>query len=105
MLEKLKAYRFPLILLASIIVGAIIGLIFGEDATVIKPFGDLFINLLFMIVIPLVFFSISSAIASMDSMKRLGKIMGSMITVFIITGVIAAVFMLVAVVIFEPGSG
>ncbi|GGP14495.1 dicarboxylate/amino acid:cation symporter [Oceanobacillus neutriphilus] len=105
MLEKLKAYRFPLILLASIIIGAIIGLVFGEDATVIKPFGDLFINLLFMIVIPLVFFSISSAIASMDSMKRLGKIMGSMITVFVITGVIAAVFMLVAVVIFKPGSG
>lgn len=104
MLEKLKAYRFPLILLASIIIGAIIGLIFGEDATVIKPFGDLFINLLFMIVIPLVFFSISSAIASMDSMKRLGKIMGSMITVFIVTGVIASVFMLIAVVIFEPGS-
>ncbi|WP_077600955.1 dicarboxylate/amino acid:cation symporter [Oceanobacillus sojae] len=105
MLEKLKAYRFPLILLASIIIGAIIGLFFGEDAAVLKPFGDLFINLLFMIVIPLVFFSISSAIASMDSMKRLGKIMGSMITVFVITGVIAAVFMLVATVIFKPGSG
>jgi len=105
MLEKLKAYRFPLILLASIIIGAIIGLIFGEDATVIKPFGDLFINLLFMIVIPLVFFSISSAIASMDSMKRLGKIMGSMITVFVITGVIASVVMLIAAVIFQPGSG
>ncbi|WP_040979724.1 dicarboxylate/amino acid:cation symporter [Oceanobacillus jeddahense] len=104
MLEKLKAYRFPLILLGSIIIGAIIGLIFGEDATVIRPFGDLFINLLFMIVIPLVFFSISSAIASMDSMKRLGKIMGSMITVFIITGIIASVFMLVATVIFQPGS-
>lgn len=105
MFEKLKAYRFPLILLASIIIGAIVGLIFGEQATVIKPFGDLFINLLFMIVIPLVFFSISSAIASMDSMKRLGKIMGSMITVFVVTGVIASVFMLVATVIFKPGSG
>ncbi|GIO22509.1 dicarboxylate/amino acid:cation symporter [Oceanobacillus sp. J11TS1] len=105
MLAKIKAYRFPLILLASIIIGAIIGLIFDEQATIIKPLGDLFINLLFMIVIPLVFFSISSAIASMDSMKRLGKIMGSMITVFIITGVIASVFMLVATVIFKPGSG
>lgn len=105
MLEKLKAYRFPLILLASIIIGAIIGLIFGEDAAVLKPFGDLFINLLFMIVIPLVFFSISSAIAGMDSMKRFGKIMGSMITVFVVTGIIAAVFMLIATVIFQPGSG
>lgn len=105
MKDKLKAYRFPIILLASIIIGSIIGLIFGKDATVIKPLGDLFINLLFMIVMPLVFFTISSAIASMDSMKRLGKIMGSMLSVFVITGIIAAVFMLVATVIFQPGSG
>ncbi|MCT1576533.1 dicarboxylate/amino acid:cation symporter [Oceanobacillus kimchii] len=105
MKEKLKAYRFPIILLASIIIGSIIGILFGEEATIIKPLGDLFINLLFMIVIPLVFFTISSAIAGMDSMKRLGKILGSMITVFVVTGIIASVFMLVATVIFEPGSG
>ncbi|WP_042223977.1 dicarboxylate/amino acid:cation symporter [Oceanobacillus manasiensis] len=105
MKEKMKAYRFPLILLISIIIGSIIGLVFGEDATAIKPLGDLFINLLFMIVIPLVFFTISSAIASMNSMKRLGKIMGSMMGVFVVTGIIAAVFMLVATVIFQPGQG
>lgn len=105
MAKKLKAYRFPLILLASIIIGSIIGLIFGEKASVIKPFGDLFLNLLFMIVVPLVFFSISSAVANMDSMKRLGKIMGSMLSVFVITGIIASITMLVAVVIFPVGSG
>ncbi|MCM3711527.1 dicarboxylate/amino acid:cation symporter [Sporosarcina luteola] len=105
MAKKLKAYRFPLILLASIIIGSIIGLVFGEKASVIKPFGDLFLNLLFMIVVPLVFFSISSAVANMDSMKRLGKIMGSMLSVFIITGIIASITMLVAVVIFPVGSG
>lgn len=105
MAKKLKAYRFPLILLASIIIGSIIGLIFGEKASVIKPLGDLFLNLLFMIVVPLVFFSISSAVANMDSMKRLGKIMGSMLSVFIITGIIASLTMLVAVLIFPVGSG
>lgn len=105
MAKKLKAYRFPLILLASIIIGSIIGLILGEKASVIKPFGDLFLNLLFMIVVPLVFFSISSAVANMDSMKRLGKIMGSMLSVFVITGIIASITMLVAVVIFPVGSG
>ncbi|MCM3638919.1 dicarboxylate/amino acid:cation symporter [Sporosarcina luteola] len=105
MAKKLKAYRFPLILLASIIIGSVIGLIFGEKASVIKPFGDLFLNSLFMIVVPLVFFSISSAVANMDSMKRLGKIMGSMLSVFIITGIIASITMLVAVVIFPVGSG
>ncbi|WP_337020065.1 dicarboxylate/amino acid:cation symporter [Oceanobacillus massiliensis] len=87
------------------ILGSIIGLVLGDDAAVIKPLGDIFINLLFMIVVPLVFFTISSAIASMDSMKRLGKIMGSMITIFIVTGIIASVFMLFAAIIFQPGSG
>jgi len=105
MSSKLKAYRFPIILLFSIIIGSIIGFLAGEKAEVIKPLGDLFLNLLFMIVVPLVFFSISSAIANMDSMKRLGKIMGSMITVFIVTGIIASIVMLVAVVAFPPAQG
>lgn len=105
MRNKLKAYRFPIILLSSIIMGSIIGLIFGEKAEIIKPFGDIFINLLFMVVIPLVFFSIASAIANMNSMSRLGKIMGSMMTVFVVTGIIASVFMLIATVIFPPGTG
>lgn len=104
MTSKLKAYRFPIILIVSIIIGAIIGLVFGEKATIIRPFGDVFINLLFMVVIPLVFFSISSAIASMDSMARLGKIMGSMMTVFIVTGIISSIFMLIASIIFKPGA-
>lgn len=103
-MQKLKAYRFPIILLISIIIGSIIGLVFGEKANVIKPLGDIFINLLFMVVIPLVFFSISSAIANMDSMRRLGKIMGSMMTVFIVTGIIASVFMLAATVLFSTGT-
>lgn len=103
-MEKLKAYRFPLILLGSIIIGTIIGLIFGEKASILKPLGDIFINLLFMIVVPLVFFSISSAIAAMESIRRLGKIMGWMMTVFILTGIVASVYMLIALKIFSPGS-
>lgn len=103
-MEKLKAYRFPLILLGSIIIGTIIGLIFGEKASILKPLGDIFINLLFMIVVPLVFFSISSAIAAMESIRRLGKIMGWMMTVFILTGIVASIYMLIALKIFSPGS-
>ncbi|MEW9676598.1 dicarboxylate/amino acid:cation symporter [Lentibacillus sp. L22] len=104
-MKKLKAYQFPLILLLFIIIGSIIGLIFGDKANVIKPLGDIFLNLLFMVVMPLVFFSISSAIANMNSMKRLGKIMGSMMTVFIVTGIISSVVMLLATILFPPGSG
>ena len=104
-MDKLRAYRFPILLFASIIAGSIIGLIFGEKAEVIKPLGDIFINLLFMVVVPLVFFSIASAVANMDSMKRLGKIMGSMMTIFIVTGIIASIVMLAATATFQPGQG
>lgn len=102
---KLKAYRFSMFLLIAILLGVIIGLLFGEKATMLKPFGDIFINLLFMIVVPLVFFSIASSVASMESLKRLGKIMGSMMLVFIATGIIAAIIMLIAVTIYPPGAG
>lgn len=94
-----------MILLIAILLGSIIGLLFGENATVLKPLGDVFINLLFMMVVPLVFFSISSSVASMDSLKRLGKILSSMLIVFILTGIIASVVMLVAVNIYPPGDG
>jgi len=97
-----KNYRFPIILLVSIIIGCIIGIIFGEDAGVLKPFGTVFINMLYTIVVPLVFFTISSSISSIKSFKRLGKIFRVMFIVFIITSTIAAIFMLLGVKIFDP---
>ena len=60
-MSKLKAlsnYRFTIILLGAILIGGTFGFIFGPDAAVVKPFGDLFLNLMFMIIVPLVFFSI-----------------------------------------------
>lgn len=103
MLKKVwKNYKFPLILLFSIIVGCIIGIIFKEDASVLKPFGTIFINMLYTIVVPLVFFTISSSISSIKSFKKLGKIFRVMFIVFIITSTIAALFMLVVVKVVDP---
>ena len=97
-----ESYRFPLILLAGIIVGAVIGVIFGEKATVLQPIGQIFINLMFTIVVPMVFVSITTAVGSMLNMKRLGKILGSMVMTFIATGVCAAILVLVVVNIWPP---
>ena len=47
-----ESYRFPLILLGGIILGAILGAILGEKATVLAPIGNVFINLLFMVSVP-----------------------------------------------------
>ncbi|WP_436326600.1 dicarboxylate/amino acid:cation symporter [Brevibacterium sp. FAM 27836] len=96
LLRVLRNYRFPLFILAGVVIGAIIGLVFGERATVIKPFGTLFINMMFTLVVPLVFFSIASAVAGMSSAKRLGKILGGMLGVFAVTGIIASVVMIAA---------
>ena len=79
-------YRFPIILVSSIILGCIVGLVWGEKATVLKPLGDIFLNLMFTLVVPLVFVTISSAVSSMVDLKRLGKIIGYMLIVFVITG-------------------
>lgn len=98
-------YKFPIILLSSIILGSIIGIILGKKATVLKPLGDIFLNLMFTIVVPLVFLTISSAISSMINMKRLGKIIGNMLLVFVITGIIASILMITTVNIFPPAQG
>jgi len=97
-----KSYGFSFILIISIIIGSVLGIIFKKDAAVLKPLGDIFLNLLFTIVIPLVFFSISSAVAGMSDMKRLGKILTAMIVVFTIAGFIAACVMMIGVKIYPP---
>lgn len=100
----LKAYRFPLILISGIIIGCIIGFIFGENAKILKPLGDIFLNLIFAIVVPVVFFSISSAVASMSNMRRLGKILGYMLLLFVITGIISSIIMSLAVQVIKPAE-
>jgi len=98
-------YRFSITLLISIAIGSIIGLVFGEKAIVLKPFGDIFLNLMFTAVTPLVFITIASAVGSMVNMKRLGNILGNMFLTFVVTGLIAAVIILVVVKVFPPAAG
>ena len=85
----LSNYKTTIILLVAIIVGAIIGIIFQEKATVLSPFGDLFLNLLLVIIVPLIFLTLTTSIAKMKTPKRLGKIMVTIIAVFVITSIIA----------------
>lgn len=82
-------YKQTIILLIAILIGAVAGFIFKEDVKVVKPLGDIFINLMFVIIIPLVFLTISTSISKMKQPKRLGKIMVSIVTVIIVTSIIA----------------
>ncbi|MCT4595675.1 MAG: dicarboxylate/amino acid:cation symporter, partial [Anaeromicrobium sp.] len=99
-----KAYRFPIILLTGIVLGSLIGIQMGERASIFKPLGDLFLNGMFTIVVPLVFLSISSAVSNMANLKRLGKILGNLFLTFAITGLIAAFIMIVVVNVFPPAE-
>ena len=100
-----EAYRFSIILIGAIVIGSIIGATFGEKAKVLKPFGDLFINGMFTIVVPLVLVTISSSISSMNDMKRLRSILKNLILVFVSTGAVAAIIILIVVNIFPPAQG
>ena len=85
-----KNYKSTIILLLSIIIGTIIGLIFKEKACVLSPLGDIFLNLMFVVIVPLIFLTITSSIIKMENPKRLGKIMITILIVFAIMSIIAA---------------
>jgi len=91
-----KNYKSTIILLFAIIIGAIVGIIFKEKAAILSPLGDLFLNLMFIIIVPLVFLNISTAIAKMTQPKRFGKIMVGIISVFIITSIVAVIIGLIS---------
>ncbi len=96
-----KNYSSIIFMLIGIVGGCITGAVW-PGATVLKPLGTLFINMMFCIVVPMVFASIAGAVANMGSRKKAGKIMGVTIAVFVITGAIAAVIMFIIVQVFPP---
>lgn len=89
MKKLLSNYKSTIVLLVSIIIGAIVGFIFKEKATVLSPLGDIFLNLLLVVITPLIFLTITTSISKMKSPKRLGKIVGATFLIFIITSIIA----------------
>lgn len=88
--------------LCTMILGIVLGCVVGfawPGATVLEPLGTLFTNLMFCVVVPMVFCSVSSAIANMKSIKRAGKVMGITVLTFLVTAAIAAVIMYITVMI------
>ena len=112
----LKNYGFILCMFAGILAGCIVGALWpvvkdasgeviSKGATVLEPLGTIFINLMFCIVVPMVFCSIASAIANMDSVKKAGKIMGVTVVTFFATAGIAAILMYIVCRIFPLVQG
>ena len=85
----LTNYKSTIILLVAIIVGSIVGVVFQQQATVLSPLGDIFLNLLLVIIVPLIFLNITTAITKMQSPKRMGKILGVIVVVFVLMSLIS----------------
>ena len=94
---------FIISMLVGITAGCIVGWLW-PGATVLEPIGTIFVNMMFCIVVPMVFCSIASAIANMGSPKRAGRLMGTTILTFMCTTAIASLFMYVVLLIFPVST-
>ena len=101
----LSSNRFILLMLSGIVLGCAVGALWPDFAGNLAFLGTLFVNMMFCVVVPMVFFSISSAIANMKNVKRAGKVMGSTIVTFLSTAAIAGVLMYIVCRIFPLVSG
>ena len=91
-------------MLVGIVAGCIVGAVW-PGATALEPLGTVFINLMFCVVVPMVFCSIASAIANMNSVGRAGKVLGSTVVTFLVTAAIASVLMYIVVRILPLTTG
>ncbi len=91
-MSVLKSYRSSLFLIIAIVIGSITGYFLGENAKIFEGIANLFLNLLFCIVVPLIFVSLISSIANSKSSSVFGKIILVMVAVFLVSGIISGAF-------------
>lgn len=99
-MKFIKKNAYLLFMLLGIVAGSVVGWVW-PGATCLEPLGTVFINLMFCVVVPMVFFSISSAIANMASPKKAGKVLGTTVVTFLVTAAIASLIMYIIVRIFN----
>lgn len=99
-----RNYGSILLLLIGISIGSLIGVFFPHFVNNLKPIGDIFLNLLFVSVIPLVFFAIASSVANIEGDHVLGRIIGMMSLVFVIGIVVAGVSSIIFLYLFPVSS-
>ena len=88
----LKNYGATLLLLLGLLVGGALGAVLGEKAQVLRAPGMLFLNLVFVLVVPLVFFSVAHSMVTMRQSGVIGKVLGASLGVFLLMSLVAGVF-------------
>ncbi len=85
--------------------GILIGLAFGEKATILKPLGTIFLNMIKMIVVPMVFFSITAGVASLDDLRKLRSIGVKVVGLYALTSAISGLIGFLVANVTNPGKG
>ena len=104
-MEKLKKVSLGKQILVGIIVGLAVGLISPSAAVTLSPLGNIFLRLLKMLIVPLVFFSITSGVCKMGDVKQLRTVGLRFVLYIVITSGFAAAVGVIAGLIFKPGTG
>ncbi|MBI5973247.1 proton glutamate symport protein [Staphylococcus caledonicus] len=103
-----RKISLPMQVLIALVLGVVVGLLlFGQDnvANYIKPFGDIFLNLIKMIIIPIVFCALALSISNLGDSKKIGSYGWKAILYFEIITTIAIGLGLIFGNLFKPGSG
>lgn len=91
-------------ILAAIVIGVLIGVVSPEAAEVLSPLGNIFLNLLKMLIVPLVFFSITNGICKMQNGKQLRSVGGRIVLYYVASSAAASVFGVIGGLITQPGK-
>ncbi|RML32293.1 C4-dicarboxylate transport protein [Pseudomonas syringae pv. atrofaciens] len=98
-----KSLYFQVIV--AIVIGILIGHFYPDTGKALKPLGDGFIKLIKMVIAPIIFCTVVSGIAGMQSMKSVGKTGGYALLYFEIVSTIALLIGLIVVNVVQPGVG
>lgn len=98
----LKNHRSSIILISALLLGGAAGALWGDKVNVVKPLGDIFLNILFVLVVPLVFCSISMSIVGLKKNGMIGRVLGLITVVFSVMLVVSGLLGWLGVVVFDP---
>src|SRR5690606_39500666 len=88
----------------ALVLGVSVGLIFGEDAAVLAPLGDLMLNLLTFLIIPLILFTLMVGV-NQSRLADLGRMGSKVFLYYVLSSAFAIIVGLVVASLFQPGTG
>lgn len=92
-------------ILAGLALGILAGALLGETASIFKPLGDIFINAIMMLIVPLVFSTLVVGITSMRDPQKMGRIGARTIALYLVTTAFAISIGLILSTLLQPGTG